>query len=170
VSVLNAGISGNRLLRDVAGPNALARFERDVLGQSGVRFLIVLEGINDIGRSYQGPDTEGPVTVKDLIFAYEQIVNKAHQRGIKVIGGTIMPYEGAGYYSSQGEQVRQTINKWIRSSKVFDGVIDFDEVTRDPAHPSRLLSAVDSGDRLHPGDEGYKTMGTAIDLSFFRRP
>ena len=165
VGVLNAGIGGNRLLRDGLGPSALARVDRDVLAQSGVRWLIVLGGINDIG-------TAAGATAVDLIAAYSQIIERARARGIRVYGATIMPFEGftyAGYYTPEGEADRQKVNAWMRTSGRFDAVIDFDAVTRDPANPLRLSPAVDGGDHLHPSAAGYRIMAEAIDLALFSR-
>jgi lysophospholipase L1-like esterase len=168
LSVLNEGISGNRLLHDRAGPNALSRFDRDVLGQDGVKYLIVLEGINDIGSVAQPHERWDLISTPDILFALTQIVTRAHEHGIKVFGATLTPYQGAGYYSDVGEKMRQDVNQWIRTNGIFDGVIDFDQITRDPARPSVFSAQADSGDHLHPGDEGYKEMGSAIDLSLFR--
>ena len=168
LSVLNEGISGNRLLHDRAGPNALARFDGDVLSQAGVKYLIVLEGINDIGNTAEPHERWDMISTGDLLFALTQIVTRAHEHGIKVFGATLTPYKGAGYFSDAGEKMRQDENQFIRTSGVFDGVIDFDQVTRDPANPSVFSSQADSGDHLHPGDAGYKAMGSAIDLSLFR--
>lgn len=168
-AVINEGISGNRILHDVAGPNALARFDRDVLSQSGVRYLIILEGINDIGHTVQ-PRTPGdPVTVEQITTGLEQLVTRAHAHGIKVIGTTLTPFLGAGYSSPTGEGMRQAVNTWIRTPGHFDGVVDFDKVVRDEAHPASFAPAFDSGDHLHPGDAGYKAMGDSIPLSLFRR-
>jgi lysophospholipase L1-like esterase len=167
LSVLNEGISGNRLLYDGAGPNALARFDRDVLAQSGVKYLIILEAINDIGRIPKIGDPESTVTAQDLIFAYAQMIARAHQHGIKVYGATLTPYGGAKYSSPAGEQVRQALNQWIRTPGNFDGVIDFDKATRDPANPTAFSAASDSGDHLHPADAGYKVMSDSIDLKLF---
>ncbi|KRA62425.1 GDSL family lipase [Caulobacter sp. Root656] len=167
VSVLNVGIGGNKLLKDGSGQAALARLDRDVLTQSGVKALIVLIGINDIG----GLSREGEVTpekrtqvVTGLIAAYRQIVTRAHERGIRVIGATILPCGGTKVYRSDADADadRQAVNAWIRGSGVFDAVVDFDRVTRDPAHPERLLPAYDSGDQLHPSPAGYKAMGEAV--------
>lgn len=158
---------GNRLLHDGAGPNVLARFDRDVLAQSGVRYLIVLEGINDIGHIKDPRDASDIITAQDEIFALTQLVTRAHTHGIKVFGATLTPYVGAGYASPAGEQIREAVNQWIRTSGVFDGVIDFDQLTRDPANPTMFSPAVDSGDHLHPGDAGYDRMGSSIDLSLF---
>jgi lysophospholipase L1-like esterase len=167
LSVLNEGISGNRLVHDGAGPNALARFDRDVLERSGVKYLIILEGINDIGRTAEPRDPGDPITAQDEIRALGQMVTRAHSHGIKVFGATLTPYVGAGYASPAGEQMREAVNEWIRTSGVFDGVIDFDQATRDPANPTKFAVDVDSGDHLHPGDAGYEKMGSSIDLTIF---
>jgi lysophospholipase L1-like esterase len=163
VAVLNAGISGNRVLGDGAGVSALARFDRDVLLQTGVTHVVVMEGINDIGiaRSNAVP------SAADLIAGHKQLIARAHARGLKVYGATLTPFEGAAYYTAEGEAKRQALNDWIRTSKAYDGVIDFDRVTRDPSAPTKFLPAYDSGDHLHPGDAGYKTMGEAVDLALF---
>ena len=167
LGVLNQGIGGNRVLHDGYGPSALARFDRDVIAQSGVKYLIILEGINDIGR-LKNPHEQGDnITADDLIFGLSQLVTRAHQHGIKVFGATLTPYLPTGYSSPQGEQVRQAYNQWIRTSGIFDGVIDFDKITQDPAHPDQFLPDYDSGDHLHPKDAGYKAMGDAVDLSLF---
>ena len=167
LGVLNEGIGGNRVLHDGYGPSALARFDRDVIAQSGVKYLIILEGINDIGRLKDPHEQGDNITADDLIFGLTQLVTRAHQHGIKVFGATLTPYLPTGYSSPQGEQVRQAYNQWIRTSGIFDGVIDFDKITQDPANPGTFLPAYDSGDHLHPGDAGYKAMGDAIDLSLF---
>jgi lysophospholipase L1-like esterase len=165
-SVLNEAISGNKVLLDRAGPNALARFDRDVLAQSGARYLIVLEGINDIGHIQTDPDDR--MTASDLIFALDQMISRAHAHGIAVIGGTLTPYRGfTRYYSAQGEAIRIAVNQWIRSSGTFDGVIDFDAAVRDPSHPDMFLPAYDHGDHLHPNDAGYRAMGDFINLGVF---
>ena len=168
LGVLNEGIGGNRLLHDGYGPSALARFDRDVIAQSGVKYLIILEGINDIGRLKDPHEPGDKMTADDLIFGLTQLVTRAHTDGIKVFGATLTPYLPTGYSSPQGEQVRQAYNQWIRTSGIFDGVIDFDKITQDPEHPETFLPAYDSGDHLHPGDAGYKAMGDAVDLSLFR--
>ena len=168
VAVLNEGISGNRVLHDKAGPNALARFDRDVLSQTGVRYLIILEAINDIGRTDQPMEPGDPITTQQLIVAYEQMIERAHAHGIKVYGATLTPFTGAGYASPAGETMRQAVNTWIRTSGRFDGVIDFDKITRDPNKPDTLSSTADSGDHLHPADPGYKLMGDSIDLKLFK--
>lgn len=168
LAVLNEGISGNRLLHNVAGPNALSRFDRDVIAQSGVKYVIILEGINDIGSVARPREPGDNITAQDITFALSQLITRAHTHGIKVFGATLTPYIGAGYASPQGERIRETVNQWIRTSGAFDGVIDFDKVTRDPAKPSMFLPAYDSGDHLHPNDAGYKAMGSAVDSSLFR--
>jgi lysophospholipase L1-like esterase len=166
-AMLNQGIAGNCILHDFIGPNALARFDRDVLSQTGVRFVIVLEGINDIGTS----STLGDLTASEIIAGLHQLIRRAHARDLKIFGATLTPFEGTtipGYFSLQGEMKREAINEFVRTSGTFDDVIDFDKVTRDPSHPTQLLPAYDSGDHLHPNDAGYKAMGDAIDLSLFR--
>lgn len=167
LSVLNEGIGGNRVLRDFIGPSALARFDRDVLAQPGAKYVIVLEGINDIGRLSNPNDVEDAVTAQDLEQGLAQLIARAHEHGLKIFGATLTPYQGAGYYSEKGEQVREAVNDWIRTSGAFDGVIDFDKATRNPAQPQRYLPAVDSGDHLHPKDAGYAAMADSIDLSLF---
>jgi lysophospholipase L1-like esterase len=164
VAVLNAGISGNRVLGDGAGYSALARFDKDVLMQTGVTHVIVLEGINDIGvaRANASP------TADDLIAGHRQLIARAHARGLKIYGATLTPFDGAAYYTPQGEAKRQALNNWIRTSGEYDGVIDFDKAARDSAAPSKFAAAVDSGDHLHPGDAGYKAMGDAVELALFK--
>jgi lysophospholipase L1-like esterase len=168
VSVLNEGIDGNRVLNDVDGPNALARLDRDVLAQNGVRYVIVLESINDVGRFGTPRAPEDHVTAEQIEQGLKQIVDAAHQHGIKAFGATLTPYGGAHYASAPGETAREAINEWIRTSGVFDAVIDFDQITRDPANPTRFNPLYDSGDHLHPSDAGYKAMGDGIDLKLFR--
>jgi lysophospholipase L1-like esterase len=178
-AVVNEGIVGNRLLRDgdVFGVSALARFDRDALGMPGVTHIVLLEGINDIcfpGAKIDGQYLADPTemrTAQDITDAYRQLISRAHARGLKLIGATITPCEGVdipGYYSQAKEVIRQTVNKWIRSSGAFDGVIDFDAVMRDPNHPSQLLPKFASKDHLHPNDEGYKAMADSIDLNLFK--
>ena len=177
LGVVNRGIGGNRLLRDpgeqpLFGRAALARFDRDVLATAGVRYLIVLIGINDIGHPGTGtiPASEA-VSAQDLIAGYRQLIARAHAKGIAIYGATLTPFEGTvfpGYYTPQKEQVRQAVNNWIRSGDEFDGVIDFERAVRDPAHPTRMLSAYDSGDHLHPNDLGMQAMANAIPLDLFR--
>jgi len=170
LAVLNQGIGGNRLLLDGLGPNALARFDHDVLAQAGVRYLIVLEGINDIGtlaRNAEVSLAEHAGLVHRMLAAYEQIITRAHAHGIKVLGATILPFAGSAYYhpGPSSEADRQTVNRWIRAPGHFDAVIDFDRVTRDPENPEHLLPAFDSGDHLHPSPAGYAAMGNAVPLA-----
>ena len=160
-AVVNAGISGNRVLTYGTGPSLLSRFDRDVLMQPGITHVIILEGINDISRS--GVDT---VTADDIIYGLRQVVERAHERGIVVYGATLTPYERA---RPENEQKRQAVNQWIRASGVYDGVIDFDAAIRDPEKPARMLPQYDSGDSLHPSDAGYLAMANAIDLALLRR-
>ena len=167
IAVLNQGISGNRIFEDGAGPNALARYDRDVLAQPGVKYLVILEGINDINRITRPNDAEANLTADDLIFAFTQMVTRAHQHGIKVYGATLTPYGGAGYATPKGEEVREAYNNWIRAGGVVDGVIDFDKATQDPQKPTTFSAASDSGDHLHPSDAGYKAMADSIDLKLF---
>lgn len=172
VAVVNAGISGARLLSDGMGVNALARLERDVLAQPGVQSVVVMLGINDIGwpGTAFAPDSPRP-TLEALTAGYRQLVEQAHSRGVRVVGATLTPFEGAlpgtpldNYYQPDKDRLRRQVNDWIRTGGVFDAVIDFDAVLRDPAHPARLASRFDSGDRLHPGDEGNRAMAEAVDL------
>jgi lysophospholipase L1-like esterase len=168
LAVLNEGIGGNRVLRDGYGPSALARFDRDVLSQDGVKYVIVLESINDIGRIHNPADPDAGVTAQDLIWGMTQLVARAHAHGVKIYGATLTPYGGAGYSTERGEQVREAVNQWIRTGGVFDGAIDFDKATQDPQKPTWFLPADDSGDHLHPQDAGYKAMADAIDLKMFK--
>jgi lysophospholipase L1-like esterase len=172
ISVLNEGIGGNRLLLDGAGPNALARFDRDVLAQAGVRWVIVLDGVNDLGMLTR----DGPVSpaahaalVERIEAGYQQIVERAHEHGIRAIGGTITPYTGSDYYhpDAANEADREAVNAWIRAPGHFDAVIDFDQVLRDPQEPDRLRPALDCGDHLHPNPAGYKAMAEAFPLGLF---
>ena len=167
--VLNQGIGGNRILHDTTGPSALARFDRDVLAQAGVKYLVIMESINDIGHATDPAKPYDIVTADDLIAGLTQLATRAHTHGIKVIGATLTPFVGAKYQSPAGEEMRQAVNKWIRTTNQLDGIIDFDKVTTDPTHPGMFLPLDDSGDHLHPGDEGYKAMGDSIDLSLFTK-
>jgi len=168
LSVLNEGLGGNCILVTCVGPNALARFDRDVIAQAGVRYVIVLEGINDIGRLHDPNRPDYQLTAEDLEQGLRQLVARAHAHGIKAIGATITPYQGAGYFTEKGEQVRETVNTWILTSGVFDGTADFDKATRDPAHPLALAPQNDGSDHLHPNDAGLAAMADSIDLSLFR--
>ena len=169
VAIVNEGISGNRLLNDGAGVSALARFDRDVLSQPGVKWLIVLEGINDIGIGGRpGADPPDAVTAEDLIAAHKQIIERAHMHGIKVIGATLTPYVGAAYATEMGEGMREAVNQWIRTSHAYDAVVDFDATTQDPANPKQILAKYNIRDHLHPNDDGYKAMAAAVDLSLFK--
>ena len=164
VAVLNAGISGNRILHDMQGTNALARLDRDVLVQSGARYLIVLLGINDIGFP-------GPVTADEIIAGHRQLIERAQAMGFKVYGGTLTPFKAflpGIYFTSDGEATRQAVNQWIRTSGAYDAVIDFDKAIRDPGDPAVIRAAYDSGDHLHPNDAGYKAMADAVNLSLFK--
>ena len=170
IGVLNEGISGARILHDGTGPSALARLDRDVLAQSGARYVVIALGTNDIGRTFfPRVPNESPVTAEQLEWALQQIVARAHARGVKVIATTLNPYEGAEFYNIPGDHMRQAFNTYVRTSGIFDGVVDFDRVVRDPSHPARFLPAYDSGDHLHPNDAGYKAMANAIDLKLFTK-
>ncbi len=165
VAVLNMGIGGNRVLNAGLGPSALARFDRDVIAQSGVRALIILEGVNDIGTA---PNEAQAETVQALIDAYTQMVSRAHAHNIRVYGATVTPFGGSFYDTPEREAARQKVNAFIRTSGVFDGIIDMDAALRDSTQPLRLRAAADSGDHLHPNDEGYRLMASAIPLDFFK--
>jgi lysophospholipase L1-like esterase len=168
-AVANAGLSGNRVLHDAAkriefGPSALARFDRDVLAQAGVAYLMILEGINDIAHPGGDAPRSEMITAQDLIAGYQQLINRAHEKEIKVIGCTILPASR----TDERELIRTTANEWIRHSGMFDAVVDFDRVMRDPARPIQLQPALDCGDHVHPNDAGYQMMANAIDLGSFR--
>ena len=167
VGVANMGIGGNRVLYDGSGASALARLDRDVLSQSGVKWVMLLEGINDIGRV--GTNTPEAPTADDLIAAYKQLIEIAHTHGIAVIGCTLTPYEGAGYSREPGEAVRQAVNTFIRTGGAFDAVVDFEAATRDSGNPKRFRAAFDPCDHLHPNDAGYQAMADAVDLAIFTR-
>jgi lysophospholipase L1-like esterase len=176
IAVLNQGISGNRVLSEGAGVSALARFERDVLSQPGVSHVVIFLGINDIGWPGTAIEVNGIVrTAEEIVAGYKQLIERAHLRSIKVIGSPLTPFEDAfagrpnqGYFTPDKEAKRQAINKWIRTGGAFDGIIDFERVLADPAHPSTIAAAYDSGDHLHPNDAGYKAMGESIDLKLFQ--
>jgi lysophospholipase L1-like esterase len=164
IAVVNQGISGNMILRDGAGVSALARFDRDVLAQAGVKWLMILEGINDMnGAARPLPGTQ-PVTADDLIGAMKQMIERAHTHGIKVIGCTLTPFGNA---SDSVEAMRQAMNSFIRTSGAFDAVVDFEKATQDPANPRQFRAGYNNTDRLHPNDAGYKAMADAVDLSLF---
>ena len=167
VAIVNAGIAGNRVLSEPgnprAGVNALARFDRDVLIQPGVTHVVVMEGINDIGGARENPSPGAA----DLVAGYQQLIERARARGIRIYGATLTRFEGARYYTPVGEAKRKAVNQWIRTSGAYDAVIDFDAAVRDPAHPARFLPVYDSGDHLHPGDAGYEAMARAISLTLF---
>jgi len=173
-AVLNEGIGGNHLLTDGLGPNALARFDRDVLAPAGVRYVLVLEGINDLGGlARQGGAT--PEQHRDLVQAmegaYSQIIQRAHDHGLKVIGGTISPFLGSGYYhpDAASEADRQQVNAWIRAAGHFDAFVDFDKLTADPKHQDKLAPEFDSGDHLHPSPKGYEAIADGVCLSLFSK-
>lgn len=170
VAVMDHGISGNRTLHDLIGPNALARFDRDVLVAPGAKWVVLLEGINDIGIPGTFGLAQEVVSADDIIFSYRQLIDRAHEQGLKIYGGTLTPFENTtipGYYTPAGEVKRQAVNQWIRTSGAFDAIIDFDKAIRDPGHPTRMLPFYDSGDHLHPNDAGYQAMANAIDLGLF---
>jgi len=173
IGVLNAGIGGNRMLEDGLGPNLLARFDRDVIARSGVRWAIILAGVNDLGvltRDASADPAAHADMVARLTAGYRQIAARAHAHGIRIIGGTITPFGGNDYYhpGPATEADRQAVNAFIRTSGTFDAVIDFDRILRDPARPDRLAPAYDSGDHLHPAPAGYRAMGDAVPLMLFR--
>jgi lysophospholipase L1-like esterase len=179
LGVLDEGIIGNRILHatetqfgNLFGPAGLARFDRDVIAQPGVRFLIVLLGINDIGHPGGSAPASDAVSVEAIAAGYRQFIERAHEHGIRVFGATLLPFEGttlADFFSPDKEAKRQAVNQWIRSSGAFDAVIDFDKAVRDPAHPTRMLPAYDGGDHLHPSDAGMQAMANAIRLELFAR-
>ncbi|HEX7939238.1 MAG TPA: SGNH/GDSL hydrolase family protein, partial [Gemmatimonadaceae bacterium] len=169
-AVVDAGISGNGVLSQIAGPSALVRFDRDVLMQAGVTHVIVLEAINDLNRSGAAPGSRDSVSARDIIYGYQQLIARAHERGVVIIGATLTPMGNMGRpFTAAANAQRMAINEWIRTSGAFDGVIDFDKVTRDPEHPDSFLPAYDSGDHLHPSGAGYVAMGESIDLTLFRK-
>lgn len=176
LAVVDAGIGGNRILHDAAsnmrfGVNALARFDRDVLAQPGVKYVIVLEGINDLGHAGSSAPESETVSAEDIIAGLKQMIERAHQKGIKIFGGTLTPFEGTpfkGYYTAEKEAKRKAVNEWIRTGRAFDGYVDFEKAVRDPDKPGMMKAAYDGGDHLHPGDAGYTAMGEAVDLKLFR--
>lgn len=169
IGVADAGISGNRILHDGAGPSALSRFDRDALDQPGVRWIVLLEGINDIGGSGYAWKAKDKITAQQLIDGMKTLIARAHARHVKIYGATLTPFDGSGwpYHTAAGEKTREQVNAWIRHSGAFDGVVDFDKVVRDPAAPKKMLAAYDSGDHLHPNSAGYRAMAAAVDLGWF---
>jgi lysophospholipase L1-like esterase len=176
MGVLNQGIAGNRVLTEGIGPSALARFDRDALVQSGVSHIVVLEGINDFGLG--GPGGLGgapPPTAAEVIAGLRQLIERAHAHGVRVIGGTLLPFEGTNlsvfptYYSTDKDLRRQAVNEWIRTGKAYDGIIDFDMALRDPAHPSQLLPQFKAVDNLHLNDAGYQAMANSVNLALLRK-
>lgn len=161
LGVANEGISANEVTADGAGVSAQARLDRDVISQPGASTVIFLEGINDIGNTVVG-------SADQLIAADEQIIARVHAAGLRILGGTLTPFQGAGYYSDQKEAIREQVNDWIRTGGAFDGVVDFDKAVRDPANPHAFLPVYDSGDHLHPDDAGYQAMADAVQLSALR--
>jgi lysophospholipase L1-like esterase len=167
LGVLNVGIGGNRVLHDGTGPSALARFDDDVLAQSGVKYLIILESINDIGHAADLKKPYDVVSADDLIQGLTDLAQRAHMHGIKVFGATLTPYSGAGYMSPAGELIRKAVNDWIRTTKEFDGVIDFEAATMDKT-TGAFDAKFDHGDHLHPNDAGMQAMSDAINLKLFQ--
>lgn len=167
MGVLNLGIDGNRVLKDGAGISALARFHREVVAQPGATHVFVLEGINDLGIGALFNDGPRP-TLEELIAGHRQLIARARAKGLKIFASTLLPYEGTtfpGYFTPEGETIRQAFNQWLRTSKEYDGIVDFDAVIRDPGQPSRMMAKYDSGDHLHPNDAGYKLMADAFDVT-----
>lgn len=172
MGVVDAGISGNRILHDLPeaqfGPAAIARFDRDVLAVPGVRTVILMESINDIGHPGSAALMDQKVSAADITTGLRQIADRAHAHGLRILGATLTPYAGTvfpGYFTAEGEADRQAVNRWIRESGAFDGVIDFDAIMRDPARPDHIAAEYDFGDHLHPNDAGYRRMGEAVDLA-----
>jgi lysophospholipase L1-like esterase len=169
-AVVDEGISGNRLLNDGMGVAALSRLDRDVFSLTGVKWMIVLEGINDIGFASFTHNPADEVTADQLIAAQKQIIERAHLRGIKVMGATLTPFQGATYYSEDGEKTREAVNNWIRTGGAFDAVVDFDKAVQDPSSPDQIRPSFNISDHLHPNDDGYKAMADAINLAVFSHP
>ncbi len=163
-AVVNAGIGGNRLLHQGSGPSGLERLDADALSVPGAKCLILLEGINDIGRPARAEYAHEAVTAGDIIAGYRQVLTRAHAAGLKVVVSTIPPFEGANYFTASGEAIRQSVNQWIRTTPDLDARLDYDAVLRDPAHPTRLRADYQSGDWLHPSDAGYAAMAGSIPL------
>jgi len=183
IGVVNSGIAGNRILHNgtapFLGPSLLARFDRDALNKPGARWILLLEGLNDISASDVLPNPIERVSAQQIIDGMKMLIARAHEKGIKIWGGTLMPYSGAAlppdsglklpFFTGAGEAKRQAVNQWIRTAHAFDAVVDLDQVMHDPAHPDRLLPAFDSGDHLHPNDAGHKAMAASIDLRLLGR-
>jgi lysophospholipase L1-like esterase len=173
IAVINSGIAGNRVLNDASkpfiGPSTLSRFDRDALDKPGVRWVLLLQGGNDISAANVLSTSKDQVSAQQIIDGMRALIARAHARGLKIWGATLLPNESVrgGFWSAAGEEKRLVVNAWIRTSGAFDAVVDFDQVTRDPEHPTRLLPAFDSGDHLHPNDAGYAAMGAAVDLGLF---
>jgi lysophospholipase L1-like esterase len=177
IAVVNAGISGNRILHDLPeveyGPSALSRLDRDVLSVSGARTMILLESINDIGMPGSSALPDQSVTAADIIAGMQQIIARAHAHGTRVIGGTLLPFGGTtypGYYNAEAEAKRQAVNRWIRGAHAVDAVVDFDAALRDPNRPEQLMAAFDCGDHLHPNDAGYREMAETVNLDILPDP
>lgn len=164
MSIINGGIGGGRVLADGAGPNGLARFDRDVLAQAGATHVTVMLGINDIGAAGAKPSP----SAAELIAGHRQFIDRARARGLKVYGATLTAFEGAAYWTQEGEAKRQALNEWIRTSGAYDAVLDFAAATQDPSRPTRMRAEFDSGDHLHPSPAGYAAMANSIDLTLFR--
>jgi lysophospholipase L1-like esterase len=164
IAVVNQGISGNKILSDGAGVSALARFDSDVLAQPGVKWLMILEGINDMNGAARPTPLAPAVTADDLIAAMKQMVERAHDHGIKVIGCTLTPF---GNGSEAVEAMRQAVNAFIRTPGNFDAVVDFEKAVQDPANPRQFRAGYNNTDKLHPNDAGYKAMADSVDLSLF---
>jgi lysophospholipase L1-like esterase len=173
LGVEDAGIAGNRILHDlpevISGPSTLSRFDRDVLSVAGAKFVIVLQGVNDIEHPAFEDLPEQEVSADQIIGGLKQLIARAHGRHLKIFGATLLPDEGAAFYSMEAEAKRKAVNEWIRTGKAFDAVIDFDATVRDPDHPTRLRPEYDSGDHGHPNDAGYKAMADSIDLKLFAK-
>ena len=170
-AVINMGIAGNRVLRetDGFGASALARFDRDVLARPGVRWVVLAEGGNDIAfGSMPGMSDSERATAADIIAGYRMLIGHAHLHGLRIIGCTLTQFGGTFVFTEEGERMRQDVNRWIRGSGEFDAVVDLDVATRDPAEPTRLRTAFDSGDGIHPNDAGNKAIADAFDLELFR--
>jgi lysophospholipase L1-like esterase len=168
IAVVNQGIAGNQVLRDGAGTSALSRLDRDVLSRPGVKWVVLLEGINDMNvwGSQDGPDA---INAEQMIWGYRQIIERCHMHGIKVLGATVMPEEGVWIATERSEALRQKVNEWIRAKGNFDAFVDFDAAVRDPQHPARLRQDFNPGDNIHPNDAGNQAMADAFDLGVFTK-